>query len=115
MCIRDRVGVTTGRPRRCGWFDAVLGRYAVRINGLDTIAITKLDVLDEFDSIKVCIAYKDRVSGEIYKDLPSIGSSFQRMEPVYETIAGWKKPTSSCRRDVYKRQRHYRRNSIFRI
>lgn len=91
------VGVTTGRPRRCGWFDTVLGRYSVRINGLDCLAITKLDVLDEFDEIKVCVAYKDRETGEVYKDLPSIGSQFQRMEAVYESFPGWNKPTYKCR------------------
>lgn len=91
------VGVTTGRPRRCGWFDVVLGRYSVRINGLDCLAITKLDVLDEFDEIKVCVAYRDPKSGEVYNDLPSIAGSFQRMEPVYATFAGWNKSTSECR------------------
>ncbi len=92
------VGVTTGRPRRCGWFDAVLGRYAVRINGLDCLAITKLDVLDEFEQIQVCVAYKDKKTGETFKDLPSIASSiFSHMEPVYETFTGWQKPTSDCR------------------
>ncbi|MCC6980384.1 MAG: adenylosuccinate synthetase, partial [Candidatus Melainabacteria bacterium] len=91
------VGVTTGRPRRCGWFDAVLGRYSVRINGLDCLAITKLDVLDEFDEIKVCNAYKDKTTGETFKELPSIGSSFKNMEPIYETFKGWKSSTSDCR------------------
>ncbi len=91
------VGVTTGRPRRCGWFDAVLGRYSVRINGLDCLAITKLDVLDEFDEIKVCNAYRDKVTGETFDELPSIGSSFKNMEPIYETFKGWKKSTSDCR------------------
>ncbi len=91
------VGVTTGRPRRCGWFDLVLGRYSVRINGLDCLAITKLDVLDDFDEIKVCVAYKNKETGKTYKDLPSIGSSFQLMEPIYQTFPGWKKSTSSCR------------------
>lgn len=91
------VGVTTGRPRRCGWFDLVLGRYSVRINGLDCLAITKLDVLDDFDEIKVCVAYKNKETGKTYKDLPSIGSSFQLMEPIYQSFPGWKKSTSSCR------------------
>ena len=91
------VGVTTGRPRRCGWFDAVLGRYSVRINGLDCLAITKLDVLDEFDQIKVCVAYRDRKTGEVYNDLPSIAGSFQRMEPVYEEFPGWRQTTTGCR------------------
>ncbi len=88
------VGVTTGRPRRCGWFDCVLGRYSVRINGLDCLAITKLDVLDEFDTIKVCVAYKDKNTQEIFEDLPSIGSQFQQMEPVYESFDGWRKSTA---------------------
>jgi adenylosuccinate synthase len=90
------VGVTTGRPRRCGWFDTVLGRYSVRINGLDCVAVTKLDVLDEFEEIKVCIAYRDSKDGTIYKDLPSMAGVFQRMEPIYETLPGWKKPTNAC-------------------
>jgi adenylosuccinate synthase len=92
------VGVTTGRPRRCGWFDAVLGRYSVRINGLDCLAITKLDVLDEFDEIKVCVGYEDSKSGEKHTDLPSIALSvFSRMKPIYETFPGWNKPTTQCR------------------
>ena len=91
------VGVVTGRPRRCGWFDCVLGRYAVRVNGLDCLAITKLDVLDEFDEIKVCVAYRNTETGETHKELPSIGSTFQKMEPVYESFPGWKRQTTSCR------------------
>jgi adenylosuccinate synthase len=87
------VGVTTGRPRRCGWFDCVVGRYSVRINGLDCLAITKLDVLDEFDEIQICVAYRDKKDGSIHKELPSIGSQFKRMEPIYKTFPGWKKPT----------------------
>jgi adenylosuccinate synthase len=91
------VGTTTGRPRRCGWFDAVLGRYAVRINGLDCLAITKLDVLDGFEEIQVCVAYRDKQTGETVTDLPSVGSKFQHMEPVYKTVKGWLKPTTECR------------------
>jgi adenylosuccinate synthase len=91
------VGVTTGRPRRCGWFDTVLGRYSVRINGLDCLAITKLDVLDGFEEIRVCTAYRDKQTGKIYKDLPSIGSIFQRMEPIYDSFPGWQASTSDCR------------------
>lgn len=103
------VGVTTGRPRRCGWFDTVLGRYSVRINGLDCLAITKLDVLDEFDEILICVAYRDRETGETYKDLPSIGKAFQRMEPVYEKFKGWKRSTSSSRsyKDLPQEARNY--------
>ncbi len=91
------VGTTTGRPRRCGWFDCVLGRYAVRVNGLDCLAITKLDVLDQFDRIKVCVAYKDSVTGKVYKELPSIGSTFQHLEPVYEDLPGWNESTRKVR------------------
>lgn len=103
------VGVTTGRPRRCGWFDTVLGRYSVRINGLDCLAITKLDVLDEFDEILVCSAYRDRETGETFKELPSIGRLFQRMEPVYEKFKGWKRSTSSARsyKDLPQEARNY--------
>ncbi|HEY9679067.1 MAG TPA: adenylosuccinate synthase [Drouetiella sp.] len=103
------VGVTTGRPRRCGWFDLVLGRYSARINGLDCLAITKLDVLDEFDEIQVCVAYKDRETGKTYKDLPGLGMMFSRMEPVYQTFPGWKKPTSECRsfKELPTNARHY--------
>jgi adenylosuccinate synthase len=103
------VGVTTGRPRRCGWFDAMLGRYAVRINGLDCLAITKLDVLDEFDEIQVCTSYKDKQTGAILNELPSIGSTLQQMEPVYETFPGWKKSTTDCRsfKDLPNEARRY--------
>lgn len=103
------IGVTTGRPRRCGWFDAVLGRYSVRINGLDCLALTKLDVLDDFDEIKVCTEYKDCITGVVYKDLPSIGSRFNQMTPVYKTVKGWKKPTTDCKsvKDLPKEAREY--------
>ena len=88
-------GTTTGRQRRCGWFDAVIGRYAVRINGIDCVAITKLDVLDEMDEIKVCTAYK--VNGEICHDLPSSARLFGQCEPIYTTLPGWRQPTGACR------------------
>lgn len=103
------IGTTTGRPRRCGWFDAVLGRYSVRINGLDCLAVTKLDVLDNFEELEVCVAYKDTETGEVYKDLPSIGSTFQRMEPVYKTVKGWLEPTTGCRsfNDLPEAARNY--------
>ncbi|MDZ4832674.1 MAG: adenylosuccinate synthase [Candidatus Melainabacteria bacterium] len=91
------VGTTTGRPRRCGWFDAVLGRYAVRINGLDCLAITKLDVLDGFEEIQVCTAYRDKQTGETVTEMPTIGSKFQHMEPIYTTVKGWLTPTTECK------------------
>ena len=88
-------GTTTGRQRRCGWFDAVIGRYAVRINGIDCVAITKLDVLDALDEIKVCTAYK--LNGETCRDLPSSARLFRQCEPIYTTLPGWRQPTGDCR------------------
>jgi len=96
LCDRGaEFGTTTGRRRRCGWFDAVIGRYAVRINGLDCLAITKLDVLDEMDEIKVCVAYE--VDGEQSGDFPSNSRKFARCQPVYKTVPGWKQSTADCR------------------
>ncbi len=88
-------GTTTGRRRRCGWFDAVIGRYAVRINGLDCLAITKLDVLDELEEIKVCIAYE--IDGQNCGHFPTNASQFANCEPVYQTLPGWQQPISGCR------------------
>ncbi|MDJ0724518.1 MAG: adenylosuccinate synthase [Prochloraceae cyanobacterium] len=88
-------GTTTGRRRRCGWFDAVIGRYAVRINGFDCLAITKLDVLDRLDEIKVCVAYK--LDGQTCYDFPTNASQFARCEPIYETLPGWQKSTADCK------------------
>ena len=96
LCDRGaEFGTTTGRQRRCGWFDAVIGRYAVRINGLDCLAITKLDVLDEMDEIKVCVAYE--IDGQRCEDFPSNARSFARCKPIYETMPGWKRSTEECR------------------
>ncbi len=88
-------GTTTGRRRRCGWFDAVIGRYAVRINGLDCLAITKLDVLDELEEIKVCVAYE--VDGKICHHFPTNASQFASCKPVYKTLPGWQESTTGCR------------------
>lgn len=88
-------GTTTGRKRRCGWFDAVIGRYAVRINGIDSLAITKLDVLDELEEIKVCVAYE--IDGQRCLDFPSSARRFARCRPIYKTLAGWQQPTTHCR------------------
>lgn len=88
-------GTTTGRRRRCGWFDAVIGRYAVRINGLDCLAITKLDVLDELEEIQVCVAYD--IDGEICNHFPTNASQFANCKPVYKTLPGWRKNTTDCR------------------
>ena len=88
-------GTTTGRRRRCGWFDAVIGKYAARINGLDCLAVTKLDILDELPEIKVCVAYE--VDGETIDELPTHANKFARCKPVYETLPGWQKSTTECR------------------
>ena len=88
-------GTTTGRKRRCGWFDGVIGRYAVRINGLDCLAVTKLDVLDDLPEIKVCIAYE--LDGQVVRDFPSDARAFARAVPIYETLAGWQQSTSECK------------------
>ncbi|MEO0540672.1 MAG: adenylosuccinate synthase [Cyanobacteria bacterium P01_A01_bin.105] len=97
LCERGaEFGTTTGRRRRCGWFDAVVGRYAVRINGLDCLAVTKLDVLDVLDEIKVCVAY--RLNGELCRDMPGSAQQFAQCEPVYETLPGWKQSTADCRK-----------------
>jgi len=96
LCERgSEFGTTTGRKRRCGWFDAVIGRYAVRINGMDCLAITKLDVLDTLPEIKVCVAYK--VAGDHCAHFPSDSRQFTLCEPVYKTIPGWQQSTEQCR------------------
>lgn len=87
--IGHEFGVTTGRPRRCGWFDAVTMKYAVLVGGLTSVALTKIDVFDKFDEIKVCTAYKDTRDGKIYKDYPTDIYMHKYLEPVYETHKGW--------------------------
>ncbi len=88
-------GATTGRPRRCGWFDAVVLRYAVRVNGITHLAVTKLDVLDTFKEIRVCTGYV--LDGEELSELPSDSAKLESVEPVYETHRGWEAPTDGCR------------------
>ncbi len=83
-------GTTTGRPRRTGWFDAVVAKYGVLVSGLTQMAVTKLDVFDTFDEIKVCVAYKDKHSGEIFDYYPTNVSNHEYLEPVYEVHEGWK-------------------------
>lgn len=95
--VGHEFGVTTGRPRRCGWFDAVTMRYAVLVGGLTTIALTKIDVFDEFDEIKVCTAYKDTRNGKIYTSYPTDVYMHKYLEPVYETHKGWKTSLSDIR------------------
>ncbi len=85
-------GATTGRPRRCGWFDGVIVKHSVMVNGMDEIVVTKLDVLDDLESIKICTAYK--FEGKIYNEFPSSVRLLAGCEPVYEEFPGWKKDTT---------------------
>ena len=88
-------GTVTGRPRRCGWFDAVLVRQTVRTSGISGLALTKLDILDGFDKIQVCVGYK--LDGREIDYLPAGEQAQARVEPIYETIDGWKEPTARAR------------------
>ncbi|KAB2953862.1 adenylosuccinate synthase [Heliorestis acidaminivorans] len=88
-------GTTTGRARRCGWFDAVILRYSVRVSGLSSIAITKLDVLDQLPKIKICVGY--RYNGKLIKEFPDSLSKLAQCEPVYEEVDGWMTDTTACR------------------
>jgi adenylosuccinate synthase len=85
-------GATTGRPRRCGWFDNVIVKHSVMVNGIDEIVVTKLDVLDDLDSIKICTAYK--FEGKVYNNFPADMKMLSKCEPVYEELPGWKKDTT---------------------
>jgi adenylosuccinate synthase len=93
--IGGEYGATTGRPRRCGWFDAVVARYAARVNGLTHLAVTKLDVLDTFAALPVCVGYK--LGGEILNDVPADIEALGSAEPVYEELEGWRQPTADAR------------------
>lgn len=86
-------GATTGRPRRCGWFDAVLVKYSIMVNGMDELAITKLDVLDQMKKIKICVGY--RYKGKIYREFPSNLRILYEGKPIYEEYDGWVMDTSS--------------------
>ncbi|MBF0171155.1 MAG: adenylosuccinate synthase [Nitrospinae bacterium] len=100
-------GATTGRPRRCGWFDAVVGRYAVEINGVSEIALTKLDVLDGFDEIPVCVDYA--IDGKRLGRMPEDMSLLDKVTPVYETMKGWNASTTETDRysDLPENARRY--------
>ena len=86
-------GAVTGRPRRCGWYDAVAVRYAVRVNGLDALALTKMDVLDGLPELQVCTGY--RIKGATITEMPGDVAQLAKCEPVYETIPGWTAPTAN--------------------
>ncbi|MDT7541825.1 MAG: adenylosuccinate synthase [Acidobacteriota bacterium] len=92
--IRERgreYGASTGRPRRCGWFDAFATRYAAELNGFSSVALTKLDVLDALDQIKVCVGYK--LDGKEIETFPAVAADLRRIEPIYETLPGWNSST----------------------
>jgi adenylosuccinate synthase len=89
-------GATTGRPRRCGWYDAFLVNYSRMINGIERVAITKLDVLSNFDEIKVCIGYE--LDGKRLKSFPSTNSQLEKVVPIYETLPGWKTDITGIRK-----------------
>ena len=89
--VGKEFGSVTGRPRRCGWFDIPLARYTAAVNGLDSLIVTKLDVLDELDEIPVCIGYK--VNGQEVTDMPATRSSMESIEPIYQRLKGWQSVT----------------------
>jgi len=93
--VGGEFGAVTGRPRRCGWFDAMVVRYAARVNGLTALAVTKLDVLDEFDSIPVGTRYE--LDGSVCDEMPAEVAMLERVKPVLETLPGWRRPTSAAR------------------
>jgi len=88
-------GATTGRPRRCGWFDAVALKYSATVNGITRIAVTKLDVLDDFDEISVCVAYE--ASGKRLRSFPTDAKTLEKVRPVYETLPGWQSDIAGAR------------------
>jgi adenylosuccinate synthase len=91
----DEFGATTGRPRRCGWFDAVVVRHAVRLNGMSGLALTKLDVLTGFDTLRICTAYE--FNGRRLEDFPASCAVLRSLRPVYEELPGWREPLSGAR------------------
>ena len=94
--LAQEFGTTTGRPRRVGWFDSVVARYSVRVNGYTSVVLTRLDVLDSIDGIKVCTAYE--LDGERVDDFPGSAAILERCKPIYENIPGWDSPTAGVTR-----------------
>ena len=88
-------GSTTGRPRRCGWFDAVVARYGIRLNGIDAMALTKVDVLDRFDTLRVCTGYRHK--GKVYEEMPADLDVLENGEPVYTEFEGWSQSTTEAK------------------
>jgi adenylosuccinate synthase len=96
MCELGReYGTTTGRKRRCGWFDSIMLKYAVRINGVTSLALTKLDVLSQFDTLKICVSYE--FEGKVYTEFPPHQTIFHKCLPVYEELEGWKEDISNIK------------------
>ena len=95
--IGAEYGTSTGRPRRCGWYDAVAVRFSVRLAGYSSIALTKLDVLDGYAALRVGVAYRDPRTGEEVTTVPAATATYARLEPVYEEMPGWETPTTGCR------------------
>jgi adenylosuccinate synthase len=96
--IREKAGeygATTGRPRRCGWFDTVAGRFSVQINGLTDVALTHLDIYDGFPSIRICTAYKFK--GQTLSSFPSEVTILEACQPIYEELDGWQESISGVR------------------
>ena len=93
--VGHEFGATTGRPRRTGWFDALVVRYAVRVNGLTGIALTKLDVLDGFETIRICTGYA--YQGKVLDELPSNAEVFAACTPIYEELPGWQQDITGVR------------------
>jgi adenylosuccinate synthase len=93
--LGNEFGATTGRPRRCGWFDALVVKYATRVNGLSDLAVTKLDVLDTLPELKICTGYE--IDGDVHEDFPSDLLALEKVVPRYETFPGWKRSTAEAR------------------
>jgi adenylosuccinate synthase len=93
----EEYGTSTGRARRCGWYDAVAVRFSVRLAGYSSIALTKLDVLDGFDRIRLAVGYRDPADGREWATVPASASVYERLEPVYEELPGWGSDTTGCR------------------
>ena len=94
--IGHEFGVVTGRKRRCGWFDAVMVNYAIKLSGVNGIALTKLDVLDTFKEIKICVGYK--LNNKITKSVPETYLEMNKLQPVYKVLKGWQSSTQKCKR-----------------
>lgn len=105
--LGNEFGATTGRPRRCGWFDAIIAGYSARVNGISSFVLTKLDVLDSLETIKICVAYK--YNGKTITSFPSDMHILRNCEPVYETYPGWRTPTTQIHHyaDLPRQARNY--------